>query len=78
MQGKQYYFLNDINQVGKVEDFVPYLYDPGKGWIVDNNNIVMDRVMGYDGESIGSSSVLFSIDEITEEEANEKIKQLNS
>lgn len=70
-----YYFLSDLNKVGKIDNYVPYLHDKEKGWVVDNDNILMDRVMGYDGESIGSSSDLFKIDEITEEEA---LKIINS
>lgn len=73
-----YYYLTDLNQVGKVEDFVPYLHDKEKGWVVDNDNLLMDRVMGYDGDGIGSSDMVFRADEITEEQAEEKIKEINS
>jgi hypothetical protein len=71
-----YYFINDLNMVGKINNFVPYLYDREKGWIVDNDNILMDRMMGYDGERIGSNDMLFRIDEISEEEANKRIKEI--
>lgn len=71
----QYYFLSDLKKIGKVEGYVPYLYDSEKGWVVDNEAILMDRIMGYDGESIGSSSVL-SVEEITEEQALEMIDKL--
>ncbi len=67
----QYYYLNDIKRVGKMEDYVPYLYDKEKGWVPDKENLLMDRIIGYDGESIGSSSMLFAVDEISEEDANE-------
>ncbi|EHQ88275.1 hypothetical protein [Desulfosporosinus youngiae] len=60
-----YYYLTDLNQVGKIEDFVPYLHDKEKGWIVDNDNLLMDRVMGYDGDGIGSSDMVFRADEIS-------------
>ncbi|WP_139904458.1 hypothetical protein [Clostridium thermarum] len=72
----EYYYIQDINKVGKINNFVPYLYDVEKGWVVDNNNILMDRIMGYDGELIGNSSELFNIEEISEEEADLKIKKL--
>jgi len=65
----QYYFINDLKKVGKKEDFISYIYDEEKGWIIDSENILMDRIIGYDGESIGSSSMLFKVDEITKEEA---------
>lgn len=71
-----YYFISDLNKVAKIENFVPYIYDKDKGWIVDNENILMDRIMGYDGESIGSSSSIFKVDEITEDQANKIIKSL--
>lgn len=38
----------------------------------------MDRIIGYDGESIGNSSELFKVEEITEDEANKRIKELES
>lgn len=64
-----YYLVKDLNMVGKVEGSVPYLHDPSKGWVVDNDNILMDRIMGYDGESIGSTSMLLQVEEIPENEA---------
>lgn len=72
----EYYLINDLNIVGKIENYVPYIYDKKNGWIVDNDNILMDRVMGYDGESIGSVSELSKVDEITEEEVNKFISNL--
>lgn len=72
-----YYRINDLNLLGKEEDFIPYLYKPEKGWTVDNDNILMDRLMGYDkSESdnspygIGNLSMMERVEEITEEEAN--------
>ncbi len=71
-----YYLINDLNIVGKEENFIPYIYDKDKGWVVDNNNILSDRLMGYDGEDIGCSDMLFRVDEITEEEANKLISAM--
>ena len=71
-----YYFIVYFNKVAKMENYIPYIYDKNKGWVVDNNNILMDRIMGYDGESIGNSSELFRIDEISEEEANKIIENI--
>lgn len=67
-----YYFINDLNIAAKLENFIPYIYD--NGWQVDNKNILMDRLMGYDGDRIGSNDMLFRVDEITEEEAFKIIK----
>ena len=72
----EYYFISDLNIVGKMDNFVPYIYDKDKGWIVDNNNILSDRLMGYDGETIGSSDMLFRVDEITAAEAMKLIKNM--
>lgn len=71
-----YYFISDLNKVAKIENYVPYIYDKNNGWVVDNKNILMDRIMGYDGESIGNSSELFKVDSITEEQANKIIKNM--
>lgn len=75
-----YYCIKDLNLLGKEEDYVPYLYKPGTGWIVDNDNILMDRIMGYDDSEpadspykIGNLSVIDLVDKITEEEANKII-----
>ena len=72
-----YYRINDLNLLGKEEDFIPYLYKPEKGWTVDNDNILMDRLMGYDKSEpdnspygIGNLSMMERVEEITEEEAN--------
>lgn len=72
-----YYRINDLDLLGKEEDFIPYLYKPEKGWTVDNDNILMDRIMGYDNSEphnspygIGNLSMMERVEEITEEEAN--------
>ena len=64
-----YYLVKDLNIVGKVEESVPYLHDPSKGWVIDSDNRLMDRIIGYDGEAIGSTSMLGRVEEISEEEA---------
>ncbi|MCO7125107.1 hypothetical protein NIE88_04875 [Sporolactobacillus shoreicorticis] len=73
-----FYYINDLKLLGKVDQFVPYLYQKGRGWVVDNQNLLMDRLMGYDSgeKSLGNTSTLTLIDEITEEQANQKIKEL--
>jgi hypothetical protein len=71
----EYYYISDLERLGKIDNFVPYLYDEVKGWVIDNNNVLMDRIMGYDEGSIGNSSEIFKVEEITEEEANARIKK---
>ena len=71
-----YYLIKDLNIVGKEEDFVPYIYDKEKGWLVDNDNILSDRIMGYDGDGIGSADMLTRVVEITEEEASKLIANM--
>ena len=50
----EFYLISDLNRIGKIENYIPYLYDTGKGWMVDSDNIVMDRLMGYN--EIGRAS----------------------
>lgn len=77
---KTYFFIKDLNVVGKEEDYIPYLFDKEEGWKVDNDNILMDRLMGYDDSEeagspyrMGNSDMMSRVDEITEEEANKLI-----
>lgn len=69
----QFYYLNDLKVVGKMQDFVPYLYDRERGWQVDNDNLLMDRLVGYDGETIGGTMALLQIEEISAERAEQHI-----
>ncbi len=76
-----YYRIKDLNLLGKEEDYVPYLYKPGEGWTVDNDNVLMDRFMGYDDlgpadspYKIGNTSVMDLVEEISKEEAENLIK----
>ena len=71
-----YYRINDLNIIAKEEDYVPYLYDKNKGWVVDDENKLSDRLIGYDGDSIGDSDMLFRVEEITEEEAMKLISEM--
>jgi len=78
-----YYRIKDLGLLGKEEDYVPYLYKPGKGWVVDNDNILMDRVMGFDDSEpdnspykIGSSSTMDLVKEISQKEADKIIADL--
>ncbi len=71
----QYYRIKDVGCIGKMADDIPYVYAKGEGWKVDNENILMDRLMGYDGEVIGSTAEMDNIDEISEDEALSLILQ---
>lgn len=78
-----YYRIKDLNMVGKEEDYVPYLYKPGKGWIVDRDNILMDRIMGYDETEhskspykIGNSGMMNLVEQISEKEAEKIIAEI--
>ena len=72
-----YYLIKDLNVLGKIEGYLPYLYDASEGWVLDENNILMDRFIGYDGEEIGCMSMLQLIDEISEEEARTLMDEIN-
>ena len=71
-----YYRIKDLNMVGKEEDYVPYLYKSGKGWIVDHDNILMDRYDESEASGspykIGNDSMMDLVEQISEKEA-EKI-----
>lgn len=80
-----YYHILDLNIVGKEEEFVPYLYKKEKGWVVDNQNILMDRIMGYDVSElddspymIGNSDLMERVKTITQDEAEMIIKQMDN
>ena len=74
LQAITYYYINDLKKIAKTENHIPFIYDKEKGWQVDNANILNDRLMGYDGQGIGSTDMLLRIDEISEEEAMKAIK----
>lgn len=67
-----YFLIKDLDLVAKIEDFVPYIYYPERGWEVDNANLLMDRLMGYEDGSMGNSNI-FQVEEITEAEALKQI-----
>jgi len=69
MDETAYFKLNDLGLIAKLEDRVPYIFQKGVGWSVDNENLLMDRIMGY-----GDSSV-FDYSEIPEKEALSLIEQ---
>lgn len=78
-----YYRINDLDLLGKEEDYVPYLYKPGKGWVVDNDNVLMDRIMGFDESEpakspykTGNTSIMELVEEISQKEAENIIAKL--
>lgn len=71
-----YFIMHDLNQVGKMEDYAYYIYDKKTGWMPDKNHLLSDRIIGYDGEIVGCISMLSKVDEISEEMANQIIRQM--
>lgn len=70
-----FYLMEDLNQVGKIEHAVPYIYDDG--WSIDNDNVLMDRIMGYyPGEGIGNTDMLDRVKSITEQEVQNFINNI--
>ncbi|MCI9075076.1 MAG: hypothetical protein HFH10_04625 [Dorea sp.] len=76
-----YYRIKDLNLIGKMQDNIPYIYITEQGWAADTNNILMDRIMGYDETepkgspyAIGNSSIMELVEEISEDEAERFIK----
>ena len=61
----RFYLIKDLKLIGRMTDYVPYLYNYNtKKWKVDNKNILMDRLMGYDEDSIGNENMLSKIEEV--------------
>lgn len=76
-----YYYMPDLDMVGKEEGFIPYIYDKRNGWIIDQFNVLTDRIVGYDGSEpkdspykIGNSDMMDSIREISKTEALKMIE----
>lgn len=65
-----YYRIKDKRLIGRQDGmFDCSIFQPGKGWVRDNDHILMDRIIGYDEDRIGSSSVMDLIEPISEAEA---------
>jgi hypothetical protein len=74
MDGVVYYFsITDIDKNCKIDVYFYYIYGKETGWQSDDEHILSDRLIGYDGDVIGSSDMLSNAEEITEEEANKLI-----
>lgn len=71
-----YFIMHDLNQIGKMENFVYYIYEKDRGWIPDINHLLSDRLMGYDGLFVGCISMLSKVDEITKEKAYQMIQTM--
>ncbi|HOM02572.1 MAG TPA: hypothetical protein PLH43_07075 [Acetivibrio sp.] len=63
-----------------MDNYVYYLYDKEKGWVVDTKHILFDRLFGYDETEepdspyrIGNTDMMSRVEVITEEEANKLI-----
>ena len=79
MKEQTNYYLIRERVVGKKEDGRYYLYREGK-WIPDTESVIMDRLMGYDASeppgspyAMGNLSIMDEIEDITYEEAMERI-----
>ncbi|GEM_PF-3206029 len=73
----KYYKILDKNLIGRQDGmFDCSIFHPEKGWGRDTDNILMDRIIGYDEDRIGSSDMMLRIEEITEEEANNLIANM--
>ena len=79
-----YYKILDKDLIGRCEGWSQYyIYDKIKGWVPDTNDILKNRIVGFDEFEepdspyrYFSSDMMFRIEEITEEEANRLIKNL--
>lgn len=76
----QYYKVLDKELIAKIDENVPYLFLNGQ-WAVDKNNILMDRIMGFDEFEpkdspyrMGSTDMLSRVENISEQEALKSIE----
>lgn len=72
MKNPYYCYLNDIGIIAKKEDYIPYIYVKGAGWKVDNDNLMMDRIMDYGTHSWAD------VDDITEAQAKKFIELMEA
>ncbi len=72
-KGTFYYHIIDLDLIGKEEGYVPYIYKNGQ-WVVDKDNVLMDRIMGYDGDDIGCTDMLNRVENIPKSEADKYIQ----
>ena len=82
MKNKQntYYRIRE-QSLGKKEDGKYFLFQNAK-WVPDENHVITDLLVGFDPSEpedspyrIGNTSVLFEMDEITEDQAISLINQ---
>jgi hypothetical protein len=65
-----YYRVLDKGLIGRQDSmFECYIFHSEKGWIPDEENILMDRIIGYDMDSIGNQDIMSKVEKISEEEA---------
>ncbi len=76
-----YYRIIDKGLIGKYENGRHYLEKNGK-WVEDSEMVIADRLIGYDHFEdddspyvIGNTSIMDSIEEISEEKAIELLKK---
>ncbi len=70
----EYYFLKDLKQIGKREQENYYLFDEDRGWIVDEEKRIIDRLIGFDSTKpensdsrIGNLEIIKQITELSPE-----------
>ena len=65
----RYYKVLDLNLVARQDSYLTGSIFRDGEWVYDDKHILSDRLIGYDGDVIGSSDMLFELEEITEQEA---------
>lgn len=77
----QYYYIKSKKLFARSKSFFEnYLYIHGE-WIKDNENIVSDRIIGYDPHAdcglygIGNTDIMEDLEKITEEEFKKRCNQ---
>ena len=71
----KYYWIKDLEIVGKKENNKPYLYNKkDKKWELDNKHILTDRIIGYSLGEIGNTDMMEKVTNISKEHANKLMK----
>jgi len=66
----RFFLIKDLNLVGRQDSmFECFVFRPGSGWEEDAEHVLMDRLIGYEEDRIGSTDMLFRIEKITEQDA---------
>lgn len=72
-----YYRIKDKGMIARQDDmFSCAVFVPGRGWVHDSDNLLLDRMVGFDGNGIGNTDIMSQIEKISEKEAYESTAEM--